>query len=119
MAIKKNNISCGTCAHYRTPMCGQLPGDVPCGYWKPNSNMMSLDNTTSCLESPQKETCTDCTCGDKEDVEKLAAAHWAWMFGLLEAGRVELTVELVEYLVTTSMVHGYKHGQEAAKKGEN
>ena len=48
-----------------------------------------------------------------KDPEQLAAAHWKYVNGLLQAYGVK-TGAADEYMYRATFVHGYKHGMEAA-----
>ena len=49
-----------------------------------------------------------------------AYEHWKWTEGLLHAmdHYDQDVVEVMRYLYTTAMVHGYKHGVEDAQNGK-
>ena len=50
--------------------------------------------------------------------EQLADEHWSWLHPVLElTGVVE--IELIKYLFTTAMIHGYKHGSAYPEKSCN
>ncbi len=52
-----------------------------------------------------------------KDPEQLAAAHWKYVEGLLELHGVDAEdVEIIGWHYRSAMVHGYKHGVEAAKE---
>lgn len=50
-----------------------------------------------------------------KDPEQLAAAHWKYVNGLLQAYGVK-TGAADEYMYKATFVHGYKHGVESAKE---
>ena len=51
------------------------------------------------------------------DPEQLAAAHWQYVEGLLELHGVNAEdVEIIGWHYRAAMVHGFKHGMEAAKE---
>ena len=46
-------------------------------------------------------------------MQELAEQHWAWVAGLLQAGRrIIISIEEARYLYITAMVHGHKHGYD-------
>lgn len=52
-----------------------------------------------------------------KDPEQLAAAHWKYVEGLLELHRVDVgDIEIIGWHYRSAMVHGFKHGVEAAKE---
>ncbi len=52
-----------------------------------------------------------------KDPEQLAAAHWQYVEGLLELHGLDAEViEKIGWHYRAAMVHGFKHGMEAAKE---
>jgi Holliday junction resolvase RusA-like endonuclease len=59
-------------------------------------------------------------CSLETETEKLAAAHWDFVGGLLETVTARRPVggysyDVVEYIFKTAFVHGFKHGVESAE----
>lgn len=50
-----------------------------------------------------------------KDPEQLAAAHWKYVSGLLQAYGVK-TGAADEYMYKATFAHGFKHGVDAAKE---
>jgi len=50
--------------------------------------------------------------------KELADQHWTWVEGLLDSlpGDGLFGIATMEYLYTTAMIHGYKHGYEGAMR---
>ena len=52
--------------------------------------------------------------------EEQAEKHWVWLDGVFSKIPGGVTNKsLMEYLYKTAFVHGYKHGHEAEKEGED
>lgn len=47
-----------------------------------------------------------------EEAKKLAERHWDWVQATLKKANVSLSIELIEHLYISAMVHGIKHERE-------
>ena len=47
----------------------------------------------------------------KEELGKMAQDHWDWVEGLLKklTSGTTITIEIVQYLYKTALIHGYGH----------
>jgi len=54
-----------------------------------------------------------------EDVKKLADDHWSYVKGLIEQHDPGADIEIIGFHYTTAMIHGYKHGMEDRKNGND
>ena len=49
--------------------------------------------------------------------EQLAVEHWEWLEPVLELTHTE-NRDLIQYLFTTAMIHGFGHGYEVCESEE-